>query len=257
MQRMSSIFSSLSFALLLLTAGCSRNYLALDRRLYPERGQGLVTLNFDDGFESVYRNAVPLLKKARIPATFYIITSTYQQNFPDYMKASEIRDLASSGYEIGVHTRTHPHLTSLPREEVLAEIKGARDDLTALGIHARTFAYPYGDYNPRVVDEVKELGFEGARRTEPTFNDDSTNPFLLNRYGVHAGVTFADVKKQIDDALAHGLWLILLFHRIEEDDEYYYNVRPELLQQIVDYLVAKNVRIVTTYQGLKMTGIGR
>jgi peptidoglycan/xylan/chitin deacetylase (PgdA/CDA1 family) len=37
--------------------------------------KGLVSLTFDDGWASQYRNALPILQAAKIPATFYIITN--------------------------------------------------------------------------------------------------------------------------------------------------------------------------------------
>ena len=37
-------------------------------------GKGMISLTFDDGFESQLNNAVPILKQANLPASFYIIT---------------------------------------------------------------------------------------------------------------------------------------------------------------------------------------
>ncbi len=45
--------------------------------------QGMVTLTFDDGYTSQYNNAFPILTKANVPGTFYIITSLIDTAPPD------------------------------------------------------------------------------------------------------------------------------------------------------------------------------
>lgn len=245
-----------SLVLVFQIAACTKKENVRKEAHVHHLEDGIVSLNFDDGYESVYQNAVPLLKRAGIPASFYIITSTYKKNSPNYMKQQQILDLAAQGHEIGVHTRTHPHLPEIAAEKAVGEIRGARDDLKDLGIHARTFAYPYGEYNESIVRDVEQLGFSGARTTRPAFNDRNTNPFLLRLYDVQARTTLDDIKREIEAAQEQKVWLILLFHKVEDSDEQY-NVRPEVFRQMVEFLVARRVKMVTTYEGLRLTGKAR
>lgn len=64
---------------------------------------------------------------------------------PELLTAAQIRDLVRRGFEIGAHGVTHASLPTLAPGRQAEEIEGALADLRALGIEARSFAYPYGD----------------------------------------------------------------------------------------------------------------
>jgi len=46
------------------------------------------------------------------------------------------------------------------RQRIAQDVKTARDLLSAHGIRNSLFAYPYGEYNRIVVEEVKKLGYD-------------------------------------------------------------------------------------------------
>lgn len=86
------------------------------------------------------------------------------------MSSSQVRQLHSSGMEIGGHTVRHPILATLDPGAARAEIadgKRALEELT--GAPLRLFAYPNGkpgtDYRIEHVQMVRELGFEAAVST--------------------------------------------------------------------------------------------
>lgn len=165
------------------------------------------------------------------------------------MSEANVLQLAREGHEVGAHTRTHPHLTTLSSAAMSEEIDGSRDDLIAMGIHPQTFAYPYGDFNAQVANTVKSAGFVGARITRPGLDGANAPTFALLSHGVVADTTFAQVAGWIDDARAKRLWLILTFHRVDENGNSI-SVPHTLLYQIVHYIVAKKIRVVTTAEGL-------
>src|SRR2546423_1506780 len=73
------------------------------------------------------------------------------------------RSVAGAGWEIGSHTRSHPHLPALPPDSLEEELKGSRERLEdALGLPCRSIAYPYGDVNRRVVRAAERAGYEAA-----------------------------------------------------------------------------------------------
>jgi peptidoglycan/xylan/chitin deacetylase (PgdA/CDA1 family) len=126
-----------------------------------------VVISFDDDWQSQYLYAFPLLKKYGFTATFYVWTVVV--GMKNHMTWDEVRELDRAGMEIGCHTRTHPYLTRIKDDATLRrEILGAKQRIEReIGKPVTSFAYPFGQYNERVVAMVKEAGFSSARSTWP------------------------------------------------------------------------------------------
>lgn len=211
---------------------------------------GMVSLNFDDGFASAYQNGWPIIKASGLPSTHYIITN-YLDHF-DYLTSAEVLELEQAGAEIGAHTRTHPNLANLDQYDLPWQIEGSREALLNLGVKkVETFAYPYGSHNELSVEEVKKAGFVGARAFNLGLNGKTSDKYLLTRWGVSEYNSWPEIKDQIDLAMREKKWLILVFHRIDEDGNSI-SIRHEKLQQIVDYLKEKKILVVTTAEGIRL-----
>ncbi len=210
--------------------------------------RGMLTFNFDDGFQSAYDIAFPMLEKAGFASTAYVITRS-ALGHKEYMTWQEVANLAAEGNEIGAHTRHHPQLTTLSPAQAYDEILGSKQDLEFEGYHPNTFAYPKGDYNKVTEDMVKDAGFKGARITQPTLSDPSTDRFALRRQRMQQDTQWEEVKKSIDDAIAQHKWDILVMHRIDEGTNAE-SIDHELLQQTIDYVKQTGIPVVTTEEGI-------
>jgi peptidoglycan/xylan/chitin deacetylase (PgdA/CDA1 family) len=199
-----------------------------------------VSLTFDDGFESAYTKALPILDKAGLKGEWYIITKSLGE--AGYMTAEQVMALAADGQEVGGHTRTHPHLPTLTLEEQESEIAGGRQDLMALGINAKSFAYPYGEHNEDTLTAVRAAGFSSARTTDQNLS--GRNPYLLQGYSVRPETTFEEIRHAVAQAQSRGSWLILTFHRIDDEGNPI-SASSKLLQQIVDYLIQNHITVTT------------
>lgn len=126
-----------------------------------------VIISFDDDWEGQYRYALPLLKKYGYTATFYIWAAVVGRKH--HLTWEEIRTLSAEGMQIGCHTITHPYLTRVRKDETLRrEILAARQIIESrVGVPVTTIAYPFGQYDERVVAMAKEAGFTSARSTWP------------------------------------------------------------------------------------------
>jgi peptidoglycan/xylan/chitin deacetylase (PgdA/CDA1 family) len=123
---------------------------------------GAVALTFDDGLESFYEHALPLLSEYRLPATVFVVSDFCgrHNNWPSQaegipklpvMNWTQLREIAHAGIELGAHTATHPCLTELPGprvEEELLRSKAEIEDRT--GTAVTTLAYPYGESSSAV-----------------------------------------------------------------------------------------------------------
>jgi peptidoglycan/xylan/chitin deacetylase (PgdA/CDA1 family) len=68
--------------------------------------------------------------------------------------------------EIGAHTRSHPHLSTLPQLEQRQEIQGSRQELEAIvAAPVTTFSYPHGNFSQVTTRLVEEAGLMVACTT--------------------------------------------------------------------------------------------
>ena len=190
------------------------------------QAQTVVSLTFDDGAANQLQ-AQPLLLAHRMRGTFYIISGTVGSN-SYYMTWPQIADLASTGNEIGGHTRTHPHLSQLSAAAQKTEICGGRTDLVQHGFDPVSFAYPYGDFNVSVQNVVKScfvtarrvggLSHPGCGTCLPAEGIPPIDPYALRSNAAHddnSPMTLAELQGYVTQAEnAGGGWVPLTFHDI-------------------------------------------
>jgi peptidoglycan/xylan/chitin deacetylase (PgdA/CDA1 family) len=211
--------------------------------VFPE---GIISINFDDGWISSYTTGFPILKAAHMPATFYII-SDYFEN-PVYITVPDMLAMQSAGEEIGDHTKSHPILTKLTNDQLEDEIAGSIRELKADGVQSiTTFAYPYGAHNTTTDSIVKQTGYAAARTIDNGMDYPSSNPYLLQAREVMSNTSVTQVEQWIDIAIAHKEWLIIVFHQLNptflSHDPYSWPTAN--FKSIVYYLAAKHVTIMT------------
>ena len=249
-------FVTLVLVALLLTGCGTANVNSTPQTLGPSSSTtaGVVSLNFDDGYESAYVHGLPIVEAAGFKTTQFIITKRLDTS--GYLTTGQVLAMQNSGHEIAAHTRTHPNLSTLTAAQQQDEIVGSLMDLEAIGVMPTSFAYPYGGHNDNTLLIVQNAGFLSARTTVRGFNDASSNRLLLNGWilGPEGINDLNRITQAIDDAQTKGTWLILIFHRIDETADAT-SIPHELLQQIVDHLVEKKTKVVTTREGLDIYGL--
>ena len=119
----------------------------------PERS---IVITFDDGYQSVYSQAFPVLQRYGMTATVFLTTGKDRSDRLPSMEGrpmlswNEIGEMHRGGITFGAHTLTHPDLTSLPLNRIETEIIGSKERIEdALGTSVDTFAYPFGRYDKR------------------------------------------------------------------------------------------------------------
>jgi peptidoglycan/xylan/chitin deacetylase (PgdA/CDA1 family) len=137
-------------------------------------------LTFDDGYHNVIEHAAPVLARHGFSATVFVISSrvgstTKWSGQPAWVPDAplldwpELRELASAGWNLGGHSRTHPRLTTMPSDAAEREMLECRRDIEdrcAVPVHA--FAYPYGASSP-AVERLVERHYRMAFGTRLAF----------------------------------------------------------------------------------------
>lgn len=137
-----------------------------DIATYMETGKPLpqrpIIISFDDGRNSTYEKAFPILKKYNMAGTTFVIANSAGRG--SYMSWEQLKELQNSGWEIDSHSLWHPYLTKVSMAKAKTEIEDSKKILEEkLGVPVTTFAYPFGDYNASTETLVKNAGYSLAR----------------------------------------------------------------------------------------------
>jgi peptidoglycan/xylan/chitin deacetylase (PgdA/CDA1 family) len=159
----------------------------------------LVHITFDDAFQSVAK-ALPVLERHRMPATVFAcpgfadgertfaipeLAAQVPENSEHLatMGWPELRELVDRGVEVGSHTLTHPHLTTLDDHELRRELRESRERLEdELSVPCRFLAYPYGEEDERVRAAARSSGYAGAFSLPG--NQSGTDLYAIPRVGI-------------------------------------------------------------------------
>lgn len=169
------------------------------RELMPylrgEKQGKVVGITFDDGYQNVLQNAIPILNALGFSSTNYIVSNHFSgTNFWDHSKGvpsstlmslDELQQWMAAGHEIGSHTLDHVHLTDVDKEEALRQIAQSKTDLeNTLQTEVSAFCYPYGHKNAEIAAWVRQSGYTNATTTARGLALSSDDHFDLPRVTV-------------------------------------------------------------------------
>lgn len=198
-----------------------------------------ICIHFDDGSDTVYDNAFPIMKKYGIPGTAHVITSLIDT--AGYMTTYQLRELKENGWTIDSHCETHADLTVLDEAGQLIELSNSMEWLRAKGFDYDLIATPYGRTNITTIALLKKLGYRLHRKYSAT--NPQVWPFI-NRYeveakGVNNADTVATVTGYLDTAMVACQLINLTFHYIEEGTNAT-QYTPANFQAVIEHIVANN-----------------
>lgn len=158
----------------------------LRRRFRPVGAAGLLDaprralhVTFDDAFADI-AGALEVLERLGVAATVFVSTGFAEDGRPldvpelaaeaaaqparlATMSWSRLREAAERGFNVGSHTVSHAHLTSLSDAELDRELSESRERIEdELGRSCTFLAYPYGEHDARVQAAVRRSGYEAA-----------------------------------------------------------------------------------------------
>jgi len=126
----------------------------------PEAAPVSVVLTFDDGHESNYRLAFPLLAKRSWPAAFFV-TSDFIGKRRGFCNWTQLREMREAGMQIGAHGATHRFFDDLQDAETIEEFARPRAVIEAeTGAAPRMMSFPGGRYRRDQLVTGEAAGYE-------------------------------------------------------------------------------------------------
>ena len=204
----------------------------------------MVVMTFDDGYESVYTEALPLLSSYEIPATFYPALNFIGKE--NYMSPRQVKSLTNLGWEIGAHTIDHTNITKMSSDDLINTLVYPVAYLANMsGQQIVSFASPYGEFDETSLEKVKLFYGNHVNAWSPARGMnyvESFDQYNIHRLDVDDAVTAEYVCNELSD-LPENSMFVLLFHDITTA-EGRWNIAPDKLQQIVECVDNANVNTV-------------
>lgn len=186
-----------------------------------------IMITFDDGFESFYSLAYPILREKNIKSVVSVIgkvTEKYSE-FEDHninysnMNFNQIYELASGGlveiqnhsYDMHVSAQgQRKGISKLDNETYDEYKKTLSNDLLTLqkilklkcGITPQCVTYPYGAHSEETLGIIKKLGFKSTMLCEERVNTiisgDENSLYNLGRYNRPSGISTEEFFNKIN-----------------------------------------------------------
>lgn len=168
-----------------------------------------VVVTFDDGTVDFMDEALPILERYEIPATYYIATKFIedQEPFPDNGRPltwSSLADAVATGLvTVGSHTHSHAVLDKLDTDGAEKElVTSCRLIEDRLGVEARHFAYPKGVFGGDENEKVVARHFRSAALANCGVNPyGGTDPLRLERSPIQRSDGMFFFKRKVDNGL--------------------------------------------------------
>ena len=182
-----------------------------------------IALTFDDGFQSVYTEALPILREFHVPATVFLATAyldgtapfpfdAWGRNHRDTLPPAsyrpltvdQCREMLDSGLiDLGAHTHTHRDMRGRPnlfREDLQISVDSLR---TTFALTDVMFAFPFGAKHsgfsgPQLASVAKLTGVTCGLTTDCSLNNSGSDPFQWGRFNAFEWDTSATLVAKLD-----------------------------------------------------------
>jgi peptidoglycan/xylan/chitin deacetylase (PgdA/CDA1 family) len=128
-------------------------------------------LSYDDGPSPYTPLLLDYLNEVNLTTTFFVVGSRVISR-PEMLQSEYM-----AGHQISIHTWSHPYLTSLTNEQIVAELGWTKQVIKdTLGVTPNTFRPPYGDIDDRVRAIAAQMGLTPIMWT--AYNDNGVTNYF-------------------------------------------------------------------------------
>jgi peptidoglycan/xylan/chitin deacetylase (PgdA/CDA1 family) len=148
-----------------------------------------VVVSFDNGYQSQYSNALPVLRKLG----WVGVENMQLTGLPPSqggLSEAQIRGLVAAGWELDTQGISHADLIALGPAALHEQVVHAREEVQRrYHVPVNWFCYPSGHYNPTVINVVKGAGYVGSTTVVPGWASPDEDSYRLPRLRVLGGTS--------------------------------------------------------------------
>ncbi len=155
----------------------------------PGGGKKPIVVSFDNGYQSQYSNALPVLRRLGWVGNENIQLTGLPPSQGGLSEA-QIKGLVAAGWELDTQGISHADLITLDAAQLAEQVAGARRTIQQrYGVPVNWFCYPSGHYDATVIAAVKSAGYTGSTTVVPGWAGPESDPYRLPRLRVLGGTS--------------------------------------------------------------------
>jgi peptidoglycan/xylan/chitin deacetylase (PgdA/CDA1 family) len=161
---------------------------------YWKRGVSLpvgkpIVVSFDNGYQSQYINALPVLRRMGWVGDENIQLTGLPPS-QGGLSGTQIKGLVAAGWELDTQGISHADLIALNAAQLAEQVAGSRKTIKQrYGVPVNWFCYPSGHYDATVIAAVKSAGYTGSTTVVPGWAGPESDPYRLPRLRVLGGTS--------------------------------------------------------------------
>lgn len=200
----------------------------------------IISITFDDAFETVFTKAFPIMEKYDIKGTVFITTNNIGKD--KYLSKQQLNVLVEYGWSIQAHTVSHPILPLLrinPFQSIIDELykpKLVLENITKTPIIG--FASPYGFYDSWSLAYIKHF-YTYHRTTQWGINQfPISNLYKLKTVMPEHCTPLSTLLEYIQKS--NDKLLVLTFH--DFDNHWRFSYSSEKFFDLIEFIVRHNYK---------------
>jgi len=152
-------------------------------------------ITFDDGEQSQFHNAAPLLAENGFKAT-YFVTPGLIGTAAKFLGWDDFRALQAAGHSVQSHGWSHKFLTFCSEAELAHELRASKQSLEDnLGSAVEEISVPGGRWNPRVIHACAAAGYRRVYVSDPWVETEIDGVQVIGRFMVRRTTTIPVLEK--------------------------------------------------------------
>ena len=151
-----------------------------------------VVLTCDDGDDSFFDLAVPVMEKYKVPVTSFVVTDWYGHRYNPDLKYVVWESHSANMHQSGGNGKGR--MVNWNKAQIVEDLRKSSNVLGG----ATVFCYPFGHYNDTAIEALKEADYKLAFTVEGGRVKPSMNKFKLPRVRINGNTSISEFKKSVD-----------------------------------------------------------